>query len=177
MPRLSVVDPATTTGQVREIFDGPLKGKHLNIFKGLANSPAALQAYLGLSGALKDGLLTAAEREIIALQLGQSNDCGYCVAAHTVLGKMAGLSEAQTVEARLGKPSDGRHAALARFVTALSEKRGFVDDAEIQTFREAGFSDGHVVEVVANFALNTMTNYFNHVNDTEIDFPAPPALN
>ena len=41
MPRLNTIDPATATGKAKEIFDGPLQGKHLNIFKGMANSPAA----------------------------------------------------------------------------------------------------------------------------------------
>ena len=74
MPRLNVVDPATATGRVKEIFDGPLKGKHLNIFKGFANSPAVLDAYLGMSGALSKTSLSAKEREAIALAVAQANE-------------------------------------------------------------------------------------------------------
>lgn len=176
MPRLNVVDPARATGKVKEIFEGPLKGMHRNIFKGMANSPAALGAYVALSGALKEGLLTPAEREVIALVTGEQNSCDYCIAAHTVIGKMAGLSESETVAVRRGAPTDPKHAALTKFVSALNEKRGFVNDADVAAVRAAGYGDGHIAEIIAVYALNLYTNYFNHVNETEVDFPAPPAI-
>src|SRR5262249_12928664 len=100
MPRLSVVEPSTATGKVKEIFDGPLKGKHLNAFKGMGNSAAALNAYLALSGALAHGMLNVKEREVIALATAELNACGYCLAAHTTFGKMAGLTEPQMLAAR-----------------------------------------------------------------------------
>ena len=177
MPRLNVVDPSTATGRVKEIFDGPLKGKHLNIFKGLANSPAVLDAYLAMSGALNKSTLSGKEREAIALAVGQANDCNYCLAAHTALGKMAGMSEAETIAARQGTSEDPRIAALTKFAMVIHEKRGFVSDDNVATFRAAGFNDGEIAEVVAVYALNLFSNYFNHLNETEIDFPAAPALN
>jgi len=179
MTRLTPVDPATATGAVKEIFDGPLKGKHFNIFTAMANSTAAIRAYLGLSGTLggPDALLTAAERELIQLVVGEANGCAYCVAAHTALGKGAGLTEEQTIAARRGSvPGDARLDALARFTAAINEKKGWVTHEDVQAFRDAGFGDGHIAETIANFALATFTNYFNHVNETEVDFPAAPAL-
>lgn len=177
MARLNTVDPAQSSGRVREIFDGPLKGKHFNIFKGMANSSAVLDAYLGLAGAVGGGVLGAKEREIIQLVVGQANSCDYCLAAHTAIGKGAGLSESQTVEARRGKlGGDAKLEALVRFTVALHEKKGLVSDADLQAFRHAGYSDGAVGEVVANYALATFTNYFNHVNHTAVDFPAAPAV-
>jgi uncharacterized peroxidase-related enzyme len=176
MARLHVVDPAAAAPAAKEIFDGPLKGKHFNIFKGLANSPAALQAYLSLSGAVGGGSLSAQERELIALSVGQANNCGYCVAAHTAIGAGAGLSADQILAARRGSVADAKHDALVKFTLALHEKRGFVSDADLASFRKAGYGDGHVAEVVACYALNVFTNYFNHVNDTAIDFPAAPAI-
>lgn len=176
MPRLNVVNPAQSTGKVKEIFEGPLKGKHLNIFKGLANSAAGLNAYVSLSGALAGGELSAKEREVIALVLGEANRCDYCLAAHTFLGKQAGLTEEQTIAARAGKLTDPKLGALARFANTLHEKRGFVSEQDLQAFRSAGYTDGHVVEVVANVALNYYTNFFNHVNDTPVDMPKAPVL-
>lgn len=176
MQRLTAIQPDQAQGRVKEIFEGPLKGKHFNIFKALANSPAALDAYLGLSGALSKSRLTAAEREIVQLVIGEQNRCDYCVAAHTKLGMGAGLSEPQTLEARRGRMTDPRHAALTRFVLAIQEKKGFVSDADVSEFRKAGYDDGHIAEAVAAFALATYTNYFNHVNHTDIDFPAAPPL-
>ena len=176
MPRLNVVDPKAAEGRVGELFAGPLKGKHFNIFKGLANSPAALQAYLALSGALGDGELDAADRETIALAVGEANGCDYCVAAHTAIGKGAGMSEGETLAARRGRPTDAKRAALARFVLALREKQGHVDGQDLAVMHDAGWSDGAVAEAVANYALSVFTNYFNHVNESEVDFPAAPAL-
>lgn len=176
MARLNNVDPKNATGKAKEIFDGPLKGKHLNIFKGMANSPAALQAYLGMAGALGEGSLSGAEREVIALVTAQQNTCDYCLAAHTHIGKGAGLSEAQTLEARRGEMSDSKLNALAGFTKALLEKKGFADDADLRAFKQAGYTDEHVVETIANVGLNFYTNFFNHVNETDVDLPTPPAL-
>lgn len=174
MPRLHVVDP--TEPATKAIFDGPLRGKHLNVFKGLANSPAALEAYLQMSGALSKGIFTAQEREVIALAIGEANNCGYCVAAHSMIGKGAGLSEQQTLDARRGNPADAKHKALATFVMALHAKRGLTSEADLAAFKAAGYTDGHIAEAIAHYALNTFTNYFNHTNETTIDFPIPAKV-
>lgn len=177
MPRLNTIDPAATQGTVREIFDGPLKGKHVNIFKGLANSPAGLKAYLGLADALGAGSLTQTEQEAIALALAQARDCGYCLAAHSAIGAQAGLAQDQILGARRGAvDGDARLNAVVRFALQLHEKKGFVDDRDLADFRAAGLDDGAVVDVIVAFTLNTLTNYFNHVNDTAVDFPAVPAI-
>ena len=177
MPRLAVVDPAQSTGKVKEIFEGPLKGKHLNSFKGMANSPAVLQTYLGMAGALSGAKLSAKEQEVIQLAIGAANDCGYCLAAHPVIGKGAGLSEDQTVAARRhASLGDAKLDALQSFAVAMHEQRGNISDADLAAFRGAGYDDGHAAEVTAVYALATFTNYFNHLNDTAVDFPAPKPI-
>src|SRR5262245_41399747 len=102
MPRLTNVDPAKADGKVKELFDSPLKSLRINLFKALANSPAALNGYVAFAGALNRGVLTAAEREAIALTTAQLNGCAYCLAAHTALGMKAGLTEGQAGGARRG---------------------------------------------------------------------------
>lgn len=177
MSRIPLVDPNAATGKVKEIFDGPLKGKHLNIFKAMGNAPSALQFYLGAAGALKGASLSSAEQEVVQLAIGAANDCGYCQAAHTAIGKSAGLSDAQMVGARRGSvDGDPKLDALAKFALKLHEKKGFVDDADVASFKDAGFNDGHVMEVIAVYALAIFTNYVNHVAETPVDFPAAPAL-
>ncbi|MFI4898857.1 MAG: carboxymuconolactone decarboxylase family protein [Phycisphaerales bacterium JB059] len=177
MPRLTPIDPETATGRAREIFDGPLKGKHFNIFKGLANSPAALDMYLAMNAALSKASLSAKEQEVIQLAIGRANDCDYCQAAHTAIGQGAGLTEAQTLGARRGEiEDDAKLSALAKFALTLHEKKGFVSDADLSAFREAGYDDAAITEVVASYALATFTNMFNHVNDSELDFPPAPPL-
>ncbi len=176
MPRMTTIEPANATGRVKEIFEGPLKGKTFNIFKTMAHSPAALDAYLGLSGALNKGVLSGKEREVIQLAIGQANNCDYCAAAHTAIGKGMGLTDAQTIEARRGTLSDPKLDSLAKFALKIQEKRGFVSDADVAALKGAGYNDAAVAEVVANYALAIYTNYFNHVNQTAVDFPAAPKI-
>jgi len=176
MPRLTPIDPTTAAGRAKEIFDGPLKGKAFNIFRAMAASPAALDAYLALSGALSHGTLSMKEREVVQLAIGQANGCDYCVAAHTAIGKGGGLTDDQCLGARRGTLTDPRLDALAKFALRLHEKNGTVSDADLTAFRSAGFNDGHIAEVVANYALAVFTNYFNHVNATISDFPAVPRV-
>ncbi len=177
MPRLGVVEPAQSAGRVKEIFEGPLKGKHLNIFKGMANSATLLDSYLGLSTALSKANLTQREQEVVQLAVVQSASCDYCTAAHTAIGKKAGLSEAQTLGARRGHVEDDpKLDALARFASALYEKRGGVSDSDLAAFRAAGFGDEEICEVVAVYSQATLTSTFNHINQTPVDFPKPPAI-
>lgn len=177
MPRFSTVSPsaASTPAPVKELFTGPLKGLEINLLTTLAHSPAALGGYAAFSGALSKGELSGKEREVVALAAGQANDCDYCLAAHTFLAKKHGLSDAQTLEARRGAGTD-KFGALARFTNAVVKTRGDVSDADLAAFRAAGYSEGAVAEVVAHVAINVLTNYFNRLNRTQIDFPAPPAL-
>ena len=120
MARLNVVDPAAATGDVKEIFDGPLKGKHLNIFKGMGNSAAALNFYLSGSGALGKASLSSKEQEVVQLVFAQANECGYCQAAHTHIGQGAGLTEDQTIAARTNSDlGDAKLTALSKFTTAV----------------------------------------------------------
>ena len=176
MPRLRVIDPAAATGKAKEIFDGPLRGKHLNVFKGLANSPPVLQGYLAFNATLAEGEFSPADREVIALTIGQANNCDYCVAAHTGLARQAGLSREQAIAARARRLDDPKLGALMRFVLALHDKRGTLSDQDVAEFKNAGYNDGQVVEAVAVYALNVFTNYFNHVNQTDIDLPAAPKI-
>jgi len=177
MPRLKTIDPQHATGRVKEIFDGPLKGKAFNIFKAMGNSPAALEGYLGLAHALGKTSLSGAEREVIQLAVGEANGCSYCTAAHTVTGRHEGLTDAQMLGARRGSIEDNpRLDALAKFALALHEKRGWVSDDDLTSFKSVGFDDTHIADVLATYAMATYTNYFNHINQTEVDFPPAPNV-
>lgn len=148
-----------------------------NLFRVVANSPAALEGYLGLSGALAKGSLPAPTRERIALVVAQLNGCDYCLSAHTYLGShLAKLSDAEIVANRRGGSLDPKADAAVRFAARLVQQRGHVSDADVQAVRQAGYDDAQLVEIVQHVALNTWTNYLNEVAQTVIDFPAAPAL-
>lgn len=176
MSRITPIDPNQATGPVKEIFDGPLKGKHFNLFKSMAQSPAAINFYLGGAGALAKAGLSAKEQEVIQLVTAQANNCEYCLSAHTAIGKMVGLTDEQTLEARRGRVQDAKLGALAKFAASLHEKRGFVSDQDVQAFKAAGYTEANIAEVIATYALGVYTNYFNHVNQTPVDFPAVAKL-
>ncbi len=148
-----------------------------NLFRLAANSPAALEGYLGMSGALAKGSLPAQTRERIALAVAEINGCGYCLSAHTYLGKnLAKLSDAEMAANRHGGSLDPKADAAVRFATEVVHARGHVSDADVQSVRSAGYDDAQIVEIVQHVALNTWTNYINEVAKTEIDFPVAPAL-
>jgi uncharacterized peroxidase-related enzyme len=148
-----------------------------NLFRLVANSSAALEGYLGMSGALAKGQLPAQTRERIALAVAQFNDCGYCLAAHSFLGKnLARLSDAEIAANRHGGSLDPKASAAVRFAVQVARDRGHVSDADVQAVRMAGYDDGQIVEIVQHVALNTWTNYINSVAQTEIDFPVAQAL-
>lgn len=137
-----------------------------NLFSTLAHAPAALAGYLQLDGNLKTGALSAVQREIISLAIGQFNQCGYCLSAHTLMGKGAGLSPDAIAAAR-----DGSGSAVAELAVQVAKTHGNVSDADLNAAREAGLSDAQIIEVVAGVALNVLTNYVNNLAQTVIDFP------
>ncbi len=173
MSRIHQIAPDSATGKAKELLDA-VKGKLglvPNITRAMANSPAVLEGYLGLNGALGKGGLSAKNREQIALAVGQANQCDYCLAAHSAIGKMVGLTPDQILDSRRGTAIDPKSDAVIRFARKLVDERGRVSDADVAEVRAAGLDDGAIAEVVANVALNIFTNYFNHVAETDIDFP------
>ena len=147
-------------------------GSAPNLFRVVANSPAALEGYLGLNGALGKGLLDARTRERIAMAIAEVNGCDYCLSAHTYLGKnLAKLDDAELAANREGGSMDVMADAAVRFATKVVRERGHVTDADVQAVKTAGYSDGQVIEIVLHVALNTLTNYVNEVAKTDIDFP------
>src|SRR5260370_7595581 len=99
MPRLSVVTPEKATGQTKELYDGIKRavGAVPNIYQGVGSSVPALEALLHIGEALKRGGLTAAEIEAIKLVVTEAYGCAYCLAAHSLLGKKARLTDQKRI--------------------------------------------------------------------------------
>ena len=162
----------------RPMLDAVAKkvGRVPNLFLAMSLSPAALEGYLGLSGALTHGALPAATRERIALAVAEVNACAYCLAAHTFFGRVsAKLDDAEITANRNGFSNDPLADAAVRFAVQVARQRGHVGDDAVVAVREAGYSDEQIIEIVQHVALNTLTNYFNVVFSTPLDFPAVPA--
>lgn len=143
-----------------------------NLFRLVSTSPAALEGYLGLSGALGKGALPAATRERIALAVAEINGCDYCLSAHTYLGRnLAKLDDAEITANRNGASNDPKADAAVRFAAKVTRERGHVSERDLAAVKLAGYSDAQVIEIVLHVALNTWTNYINEVAKTDIDFP------
>jgi len=143
-----------------------------NLFRLVANGPAALEGYIGLLGALGKGELPAPTRERIALAVAEINRCDYCLSAHTYLGRnVAKLDDAEMSANRSGASNDPKAATAVRFAVKVAKLRGHVSDEDFQTIKAAGYTDAQIIEIVQHVALNTWTNYINNVAKTEIDFP------
>lgn len=172
MSRITQINPESATGRAKELLDAVKSKLGLvpNMTRAMANSPAVLDGYLSLSGALSKGNLTAKLREQIALAVGEVNGCDYCLAAHSTIGKMVGLSAEQIMDSRRGTANDPKAEALVKFALRVVDERGRVSELDLANARVAGLDDAALAEVVANVALNIFTNYFNHVADTDIDF-------
>ena len=112
------VDPATATGKAGDLL-AAVKAKLgivPNMTRHMARSPAVLEAYLAMNGALAGGTLGARLREQIALATAQANDCDYCLSAHSLIGKGAGLGDADIAKARDGRGHRRAASAVLRFV-------------------------------------------------------------
>ncbi len=151
-------------------------GSAPNVFRLVSLSPAALQGYTGLLGALGSGALPQATHERIALAVAEVNGCSYCLSAHTYLGRtFAKLDDAEMTANRSGASNDPKADAAVRFAVKVARLRGHVTEQDLSTVKLAGYSDAQVIEIVQHVALNTWTNYVNEVFNTDIDFPVVSA--
>ena len=178
MARIQVIDPKTATGETRQLLDAVQAqlGATPNFIRVLANSPQALQGFLGLYGALGEASIDKATQERIALAIAEGNGCQYCVSAHTAIGRHAGLSNDEMVLNRQGRSRDAKAAATVAFAQALNANLGEITGAEFAAARSAGLSDAEIVEVIAVVAINIFTNILGKATRVEIDFPKVELL-
>lgn len=173
MPRLTAIEPASTTGETRDVLDSVQRklGKVPNVLRTMAHSPAALKGYLGFGEALSHGNFDARSREAIALAVAGANACDYCASAHSALSKSLKVDDGEIGLRLRGHASDPKLDAALVFARKLVEMRGFVSDADLAAVRDGGHDDAAITEIVANVVANIFTNYLNHVAETEVDFP------
>lgn len=149
-----------------------------NLMKVLGNSPAALEGYLNLNGALGKGVIGTKTIERIALAVAELNGCDYCLSAHSYLASNLAKLDATELDAnRHGSSNDPKAAAALRFASQVVGTHGHVSDADLLEIKAAGYSEAEIIEIVVLVALNTLTNYVNNVARTEIDFPVVAPIN
>jgi uncharacterized peroxidase-related enzyme len=172
VPTRDEVSPAS-----QQAFDALQKtiGFVPNLYATLAHSPTALADYLTLQS--RKSSLRAREREVVNLVVSEVNECDYCRAAHTAIGKSQRFTEEQILEIRSGTASfDRKLDALARFVREVSVTRGHPASDVTEAFLAAGYTRENTVDVIVQIGDKTVTNYLHGVTRVPVDFPAAPEL-
>ena len=165
------------SSQNQAIFDTLKKsiGMVPNLFATFAHSETALGNYLAFQNARSS--LMGKAREVVNLVVSQVNDCEYCLAAHTALGKMVGFTDAQIMELRHGHAGfDAKFDALARLTKNIVEQRGHADPDVVEAFFAAGWTKGDLVDAIVIIGDKTVSNYLHSVTKVPVDFPAAPSL-
>ncbi|MGS0525861.1 carboxymuconolactone decarboxylase family protein [Zobellia nedashkovskayae] len=159
------------------IFDNLEKGVGFvpNLFATYAYSENALANYLALSNAKTS--LNAKQKEVVNLAVSQVNECSYCLAAHTAIGKMNGFSDSEILELRAGKASfDNKLNALASFAKNVTENRGAADSSVVENFLNAGWTKENLVDTIVLVGDKTISNYLHKTTDVPVDFPEAAQL-
>ncbi len=172
VPTRAAVSPAN-----QAIFDNLEKGLGFvpNLFATYAHSENALGNYLALSGAKTS--LNAKQKEVVNLAVSQVNECNYCLAAHTAIGKLNGFTDSQILELRAGEASfDTKLDALARLARNITENRGATDQEVVTNFFNAGWTKENLVDTIVLVGDKTISNYLHRTTDVPVDFPAAQPL-
>lgn len=140
-----------------------------NLLGGLAQSPSALHSYLALADQFGKSGLSAGEQQVVSLTVSRQNECGYCMAAHSVLAGKA-LAPAAIAALRAGESTgDARLDAVATLARKVVENRGWLAESDIEAFVSAGFSRSNVLDLLVGVTQKTLSNYANHVMGTPLD--------
>ena len=156
----------------RPILEGAKKayGQVPNLLATMADAPALLEAYTAIGQIFDKTSLSPSERQVVLLAVSRFNKCEYCVAAHSVIASVQKVPDDVVDAIRDDHPiADAKLEALRRFATEIAEQRGFVSDAQVQAFLDAGYEQSHVLEVLVGIAMKTLSNYTNHIAATEVD--------
>ena len=176
MTRLTTLKPSEATGETAAVF-GQIKaalGKVPNAYATIGtHSPAGLAAMLNVDAAIAASSLDQADIETVRLAVSALSGCDYCLAAHTMLGRMSGLTPEVMKNIRAGRASgEARRDALLAFVRAIATTRDTAPAGVLEAVLEAGYTERQVIEIILVMTSITFTNLVNRVNETTLDFPA-----
>jgi uncharacterized peroxidase-related enzyme len=177
MTTISVPKRADVSASNQGIFDNLQKmlGFVPNLYATFAHSENALGTYLALQNAKSS--LSGKEREVINLVVSQVNQCQYCLAAHTMVGKMHGFTDDQIIEIRKAAITfDPKLDALARFVETVARERGHKSGAALDAFLAAGYTQENLIDTLVVIGDKIISNYLHGVTEVPVDFPPAPDI-
>ncbi|MCI5082883.1 MAG: carboxymuconolactone decarboxylase family protein [Saprospiraceae bacterium] len=171
-----------TRDQVNEksqaIFDNLKKqlGTVPNLYATIGYSSDTLENFLGFSAKAGKGSFSGKEIEAIKLAVSQVNECQYCLAAHTALGKMQGFTEAETQALRATTIEDERLRAITSLAQNIATNRGHAEAEAVEQFFAQGFDEKALIDLIATITAITFTNYVHGSTKVPVDFPAAKPL-
>lgn len=174
MERIKLLSNEEASPKAKEVLDSITSGgsRVINIFKAMSNSAAVLKSFFAFKKALDEKKLTEEIAERIGIRLAVLNGCEYCLATHSYSASNI-LSQDEIILARNAKSQDAKAQAALEFTDLIMKNVGKVSDEDFNKVKDAGFSDGEILEIVAVVSLNFFTNAINSVAQTKIDFPKP----
>jgi alkylhydroperoxidase family enzyme len=141
-----------------------------NIAGAMATSPVLINSLVGLFGNVHGGSFTEAQVQIVLLTDAVTNAAEWAVAFHTALALENGIDEADILAIRESRlPKSAQLAALSALAKTMIEKRGRLDDHDINRFLAAGFGKDHLLEIIAIVAASTITNYTASITKTPLE--------
>ena len=143
-----------------------------NVAGAMATSSVLIDSLVDLFGKVHGGGFTEAQIQTLLLTNAVTNGCSWAVAFHTGLALKEGLDRADVQAIRERRvPKDATSAALSTFAKTLIEKRGRIDDCDVDAFVAAGFRKEQALEVIAVVAASTITNYSAGVTKAPLEEP------
>jgi AhpD family alkylhydroperoxidase len=141
-----------------------------NLFGTMAEAPSLLEGYMALASIFDKSSFSETERQIVLMTNNRLNGCVYCMSAHTALSKMGGVADDVIEALRTGSPiANIKLEALRQFSIVINEKRGWPEQKDLDAFLSAGYTQQNVLEVILGTSLKVMSNYTNHIAETELD--------
>jgi len=152
-------------------------GKVPNLYATMGYSEHALKAFFDLDETLNKGVFTPKEREAVSLIVSEINGCAYCLAGHTVAAMRRGFTKEETLDIRRGHVADPKLNAIIQLAVSISENKGHAEESALNTFYEAGFDEGALMELVGLVSLRVFTNYEFALTQIPVDFPIAEPIN
>jgi alkylhydroperoxidase family enzyme len=141
-----------------------------NLAAAMATSPVLIQSFIGVFDKVHGGNFTEPQIQTVLLTDAVTNACTWAVALHTALGLQAGLEPSDVEAMRAGRsPSDQKLGALSTLARTLIEKRGRLNDGDIENFLAAGFGKELLLETINIVAASTITNYTGSVTNPPLE--------
>ena len=143
-----------------------------NIAGAIATSPVLINSLVGLFGNVHGGSFTEAQVQIVLLTDAVTNASAWAVAFHTALALKEGIDPEDVQAIRAGRlPKNAEFAALSALAKTMIEKRGYLNDGDVDRFLAAGFGKDHLLEVIAAVAASTITNYTGSIAKPPLEAP------